>query len=423
MDITLPQLGEGAESGTVVTIMVKVGDQVKKDQAVLELENEKAVAPIPSPASGTVSAIHVKVGDKVAVGQKLLTLHSGGTAVREEAAGPVAARRVSPRPVEPVAPPADEEDVTASPSGLAPAAPPSVRKVARGLGIDLRRVRGSEPGGRIAMADLRAYLQRLQQLAAAPAPALATGGPGRPAPVAVDFAKWGPVTKQPLTSLRQAVSKRMTASWTTVPHVTQFDEADLTQILMLKKKYEAAYEKPGGKLTPTPFILLALIDALKKHPLFNASLDEASGEVVLKRYYHIGIAVDTEAGLIVPVLRDVDKKSLLQLAKELPALAEKTRQRKITADELHGSTFTISNQGGIGGGPFTPIINVPDVAILGIGKAVQKPVVRDGRIEPRPMMPLGLSYDHRLIDGANAARFITDLVAAIEQFPESRVTL
>jgi pyruvate dehydrogenase E2 component (dihydrolipoamide acetyltransferase) len=294
-----------------------------------------------------------------------------------------------------------------------------VRKVARELGIDLTRVRGSEAGGRITMGDLRAVVQHLQQVAARPAAAGAILP--RPAPVSIDFSKWGPVTKQPLTSLRRAISKKMTLSWTTTPHVTQFDDADLTTVTQLKEKYAAQYKKLGARLTPTPFVIAALVTVLKKHPMFNASLDEAAGEMVLKQYYHLGIAVDTEGGLIVPVLRDADKKSLAELSKQLQDLAERTRARKIQAEELQGGTFTISNQGGIGGAHFTPVINVPEVAILGIGKAALKPVVRQGKIEPRLLLPLGLSYDHRVIDGGNAARFIRDLVEAIEQFPEAQV--
>lgn len=420
MDITLPRLGEGAESGTVVTVLVKVGDAVKANQTLLEMESEKAVAPIPTSHAGTVSAVHVKAGDKISVGQKLISLEAAAGAAAPEAP---AARPAPPRPattpMTPAPAPAGEDYVYHSPSGAAPPAPPSVRKVAAELGLDLTRIRGSEAGGRITMGDLRAYVQRLQQLAVRGSTAPAA--PARPTPVSVDFSKWGPVTKQPLTSLRSAIGKKMTQSWTTVPHVTQFDDADLTAVTALKEKYAATYEKLGARLTPTPFVLAALVSTLKKHPMFNASLDEAAGQIVLKQYYHLGIAVDTEGGLIVPVLRDADKKSLAELSKHVQELAERTRARKISAEELQGGTFTVSNQGGIGGAHFTPVINVPEVAILGIGKAVVKPVVRGGKIEPRPMLPLGLSYDHRVIDGGNAARFIRDLVEAIEQFPEARV--
>jgi len=224
-----------------------------------------------------------------------------------------------------------------------------------------------------------------------------------------------------MSALRQAISKKMTASWATVPHVTQFDEADATALMGLKQQHEAAYEQRGATLTLTSFVVAALVDVLKRHPIFNASLDEAAGAIVYKQYYHVGVAVETEQGLIVPVLRNVDKKTMLELTKELQELAERTRQRKITLEELQGGTFTISNQGGIGGGHFTPIINIPEVAILGIGRGMLKPVVRKEQLETRLMLPLALSYDHRVIDGANAARFLRDLAQALEQFPEGKV--
>ena len=215
----------------------------------------------------------------------------------------------------------------------------------------------------------------------------------------------------------------MVENWQTIPHVTQFDEADVTSLNELRKKHAAAYEAKGARLTVTVLILRALLDTLKKHPIFNASLDEAANEIVIKDYFHLGIAVDTEQGLIVPVIRDADQKDLLQLALALEEVAKKARERKVTGEDLRGGTFTISNQGGIGGAHFTPIINKPEVAILGLGRGVLKPVVRDGKIEPRMLVPLGLSYDHRVIDGGQAARFITDFVAAVQAFPESALKL
>ena len=271
------------------------------------------------------------------------------------------------------------------------------------------------------MADLRAYVMRLQKAAASPKAAGAV--PAKPAPVQIDFAKWGPVTKQPVTSLRRTIAEKMTESWTAIPHVTQFDEADITGLMAIKKKYDAAYEKKGAKLTLTAFILKAVAKTLKAHPKFNVSFDEAAGEIVFKQYYHIGIAVDTEAGLIVPVIRDVDKKPLSSLSKELNALAEKTRKRQVSAEDLQGGTFTISNQGGIGGGAFTPIIKRPEVAILGLARGVQKPLAKGDKVEIRFVLPMGLSYDHRVIDGADAARFIKDLVQAIELFDEKEVKI
>jgi pyruvate dehydrogenase E2 component (dihydrolipoamide acetyltransferase) len=285
-------------------------------------------------------------------------------------------------------------------------------------------VHGSERGGRIVLEDLKAYIARLQQIAFAPKPAATPAAQAAPAKAeSIDFSQFGPVTKKPVSSLRGIISRRMTESWTTIPHVTQFDEADITNLMELRKKYGAAYEAKGARLTLTPFTLKAVVAALKQSPAFNSSLDEAANEIVFKDYYHIGLAVDTEAGLIVPVIRDVDKKSILQLSKELQDMAERTRSRKISSDELKGGTFTISNQGPIGGAHFTPIINKPEAAILGLGRSVLKPVVRKDKIEARTMMPLGLSYDHRLIDGGNAARFIVQLVQALEQFSEDEVKL
>jgi pyruvate dehydrogenase E2 component (dihydrolipoamide acetyltransferase) len=285
------------------------------------------------------------------------------------------------------------------------AASPTVRKIADELGIDLAKIKGSEAGGRIVVADLRAYIQNLERSAQSPSSRPATSIPEK-----VDFSKWGSVTKKPLSSLRQKIAERMLLSWTTIPHVTQFDEADITSLSLLRKKYAPAYEKKGAKLTLTSFIMKAVVVALKKHPNFNASLDDATQEMVFKEYFHLGIAVDTEAGLLVPVLRDVDKKSLLQISKELETLAEKTRQRKVSAEELKGGSFTISNLGGIGGSHFTPIINKPEVAILGVGRGASK-------------LPLSLSYDHRVIDGADGARFIRTIAEALENFNEKEVKI
>ena len=427
MDVKLPKLGEGADSGVVVNVFVKEGDQVTKDQSILELENEKAVASVPSTAAGTVTKVHVKAGDKVGVGQRLITIADGGQpAAAAPVAKPSAAKTAAARPAS--EPETVEEETAAEAGGevsspvSAPVASPSIRKMARELGIDLSKVRGTDTGGRIIIGDIRAYIQRLLKAAAKPAPA-ATGAPARPVTEPVDFSKWGPVTKKPLTPLRQVIARRMWESWNAIPHVTQFDDADFTQLNELRKKFAAAYQAKGVKLTLTPLVLKAIVETLKKHPIFNSSLDEVAQELVIKDYFHLGIAVDTEQGLIVPVIRDVDKKSLLELAKELELLAARARDRKITADEIKGGTFTISNQGAIGGAHFTPIVNKPEVAILGLGRGALKPVVRDGKVEVRMMTPLGLSYDHRVIDGGAAARFIVDLVAAMENFKEQAMVL
>jgi pyruvate dehydrogenase E2 component (dihydrolipoamide acetyltransferase) len=287
--------------------------------------------------------------------------------------------------------------------------------MARELGIDLRKIRGSENGGRIVIGDVRAYLQRLQQLAAQPR-AAAAAGPAKPPPERIDFAKWGPVTRRPLTHLRKVIAEQMGRTWNAVPRVTQFDQADITALEDLRKKHAAAFEQKGARLTLTSFALKIVAGALQKNPVFNTSLDEAAGQLVWKEYFHIGLAVDTEQGLIVPVLRDVDKKNLLQLSKELADLAAKTRDRKVSLADLQGASFTISNQGGIGGGHFTPIVNSPEVAVLGLGRGALQPVARQGGITSRLMLPLALSYDHRVIDGGAAVRFILDLVRGFENF-------
>ena len=441
MDVRLPRLGEGADSGTVSSLFVKEGDLVKKDQPVLELESEKAVASIPSPAPGRISKILVKDGDQIKVGQVIFVLSTDETVtstpppaaraidatVGDEGPGEVSVESAGTIPTNGkhvLSAPPLEEPLPPPPAGTPPAASPTVRKLARDLGIDLSRVRGSERGGRIVVADIKRYVQRLQQLASAPKTTPAKpGAPALPAAEPIDFSAWGPVHTKKASVLRRTISNKMTESWTTVPHVTQFDEADLTAILGLRKKFGPRFEKKKGHLTLTPFVLKAVAAALKVHPLLNASYDPATDEIVFKDYYHLGIAVDTEQGLIVPVLRNVDRKSMLELSVELADLADRTRQRKVSLEEMRGATFTISNQGGIGSGHFTPIINTPQVAILGLGRGVVKPVVRKGKITQRTMVPLGLSYDHRLVDGADAARFMVELVQVLENFKEADVTL
>jgi pyruvate dehydrogenase E2 component (dihydrolipoamide acetyltransferase) len=429
MDVRLPKLGEGAEGGAVVSILVKEGDTVTKGQTVLELENEKAVAPIPSTAGGVVGRIHVKEGDKINVGQLLLSVTETGAAPAAAKPGPPPpARAAAPTPqaAEPEAQveEAEPEGEAEAPAegGLPPAASPELRRIARELGIDLRRVRGSERGGRIVMADLRAYVQRLVKLAAAPKSAGPTAKAAAPAEQ-IDFSKWGEITKKSMSPLRKTISRRMVENWNSIPHVTQFDEADITDLLELRKKFAPEYEKKGARLTLTSFALKAVVAALKKHPIFNSSLDEVAEEVVLKDYFHLGLAVDTDQGLMVPVIRNADKKSLFDLSKEISELADKARERKLTLEEMRGGTFTISNQGGIGGAHFTPIVNKPEVAILGVGKGALKAVVKDKQIQQRLMVPIGLSYDHRVIDGGTAARFTVDLIEAFQSFKEADLKL
>jgi pyruvate dehydrogenase E2 component (dihydrolipoamide acetyltransferase) len=435
MDVKLPPLGEGADSGVVVSLLVKEGDEIKKGQYLLELETGKAVAPIPSPAAGKVGKILVKEGAKISVGTPLLSLTGANGAAESSAPAKPGSTATKPaaKKSRPSAPEPEEQEEEVADDDYeyegenTPPASPSLRRLARDLGINLRKIQGSEQGGRIVLADFKSYIQRLQKLAAkneksAAVPA-SSGQPVKPVEQ-IDFSRFGAVTKKPMTSLRKVISQRMTENWNAIPHVTQFDEVDITGLMELRKKHADSYEKQGAKLTLTPFTLKAVVNALKKHPIFNSSLDEVAEEIVFKEYFHIGLAVDTEQGLIVPVVRDVDKKNLITLSKEVNQLAEKARDRKVSMEELQGGSFTISNQGGIGGAHFTPIVNKPEVAILGIGKASLKAMVtKDKQIQPRLMMPLCLSYDHRVVDGGSAARFITDLVQAFEAFTDEEVKL
>ncbi|MSU35424.1 MAG: biotin/lipoyl-binding protein [Pedosphaera sp.] len=426
MDVRLPKIGDNTDSGTVVSILVKPGDAVTAGQIILELENEKAIAPIPSPAAGKVSSVAVTEGQKISAGTVILTLEGAAAASPGAVKSlPKAAKRPTARTVDVDE---DEEDdlpaaVTAD-DGPIPAASPYVRKVARDLGIRLSQVRGSESAGRVVLADLARYISRLERRVARA---------GRHAdeprglvfqPVNQDFSLYGPVTSEPLTAVRKFISARMVENSISLPHVTQFDDADMTVIEELRARYKAGYEKAGGKLTPTPFLIHALAQVLQKHPRLNASVNEVTETLVLKQYCHIGIAVDTDAGLLVPVLRNAHKKTLLEIALDLAAIADRARARKVGLDEMKGGSFTLSNQGAIGSGYFTPIINKPEVAILGVGKTALKPVVTaEGTIAARPMMPLTLSYDHRVVDGGGAARFMVDLVTAINSFPEALVKL
>ncbi|MGH8025061.1 MAG: 2-oxo acid dehydrogenase subunit E2 [Limisphaerales bacterium] len=423
MDVKLPKLGEGADNGVVVSIFVKEGETVTSGQAIIELENEKAVASIPSTAAGKVEKIFVKSGDRISVGQRIIAVAGESQAAPAPAAAKPAAKKPSAAGAKAPEPEEAREEEEAAPQEEGevinpnPVASPSVRKMARELEIDLRRVRG-EPDGRIGVADLRNYIHRLM----AAAVRAGRGRPGAPAKAPVEpinFAQWGPIVKRPLTPLREVISRRMLESWNSVARVTQFDEADCTTLNALRKKFGPAYEAKGAKLTLTPLILRAVAATLKKHQIFNASLDESANEIIVKEYIHLGIAVDTDQGLMVPVIRDADKKSVLDLAKELEQLAARARDRKISAEDMKGGTFTISNQGAIGGGHFTPIVNKPEVAILGLGRGAMKAVARGEKIEARMMTPLALSYDHRVIDGGAAARFMVDLVKQLENFEES----
>jgi pyruvate dehydrogenase E2 component (dihydrolipoamide acetyltransferase) len=420
MDLKLPPLGEGVDSGSVVSILVQEGGQIQKGQGIIELETGKAVAPVPASAAGKVIKILVAVGDKISVGQPILSLEAGAVPAKGPAPAQTRQTRPTRQTAAPAEPPPLEEELPEeeSSTGPEPASSPTIRRMARELGLNLQKIRGSEKGGRIIMADVRAYVQRLQQ---PPRGTAAGGAPAKAAPEQIDFSKWGQIAKRPMTPLRKVIAQRMGESWNAVPRVTQFEEADITALNDLRKKHGPAFQQKGAHLTLTSFVVKIVADTLKKHPVFNTSIDQAAGEVIYKEYFHLGLAVDTEQGLIVPVIRDADKKDLITLSKEINELAAKTRDRKISLEELQGGTFTISNQGGIGGGHFTPIINLPETAILGLGRGAMKAVVRDGKVEPRLMLPLALSYDHRVIDGGAAVRFVLDLVQGFEKFDEKQL--
>ena len=440
-ELRLPEVGENVESGQVVKVMVAAGDIVKQSQSVLELETDKAIVEVPSTVSGKIKEIHVKEGDELTVGGLILTVEEAAEGVQEaepEAAEPEAEEaEAQPEAEEPTAPeakapvkpapePKPEEPkkaakVEARPPKavseldlereIAPAAP-SVRRLARELGVDINQVAGSGPGGRISADDVKDYVRQLQERPREAAPVQVAGLEAPPLP---DFTRWGEVERTKMSGVRRATARRLGQAWATIPHVTNFDRADITELERLRRQYSAQAEAAGGKLTVTAIVLKVAASALKVFPKFNASLDLANEEIVYKKYYHIGIAVDTEHGLLVPVIQDVDRKNLIQLSVELTEMAEKARNRKVSPDELEGSNFTITNLGGIGGTNFTPIINPPNVAILGISRASMEPVFKDGQFEPRLMLPLSVSYDHRLIDGADASRFLRWVIQALEQ--------
>jgi len=413
-EFKLPDLGENIDSGDVVSVLVAVGDALTEDQPVIELETDKAVIEVPSSVSGVVRQIHVEEGDKAAVGQLLLTVDAGGPTLVEEEVTP------EPSPAEePVTqPPPEEEPAPRPPDPAYPApvsgsgklvpAAPSVRRLAREIGVDIAQVVGTGPQGRISENDVKTHSRQLhaRKPAAAAAPPAALALP--------DFSQWGEVERQPMTNVRRVTAERMHQAWSTIPQVTQFDQADVTDVEGWRRAHGQRVEAAGAKLTPTAIVLKVAAAALKVFPQFNASIDMANQEIIYRRYCHIGVAVDTDRGLLVPVLRDVDRKNLIEISAELGQIAEKARARRIAPEDMQGGCFTVSNLGGIGGTGFTPIVNPPEVAILGVARSRHEPVFVDGEFKPRLMMPLSLSYDHRLIDGAAGARFLRWVAQALE---------
>jgi pyruvate dehydrogenase E2 component (dihydrolipoamide acetyltransferase) len=491
-DFTLPELGENVTAGDVVRVLVAVGDTVAKEQAILELETDKATIEVPSSVAGTVKEVRVKQGDRIKVGQVVLTLDDGAGAEAPPAAEPSKGQapkeakggKGNPPKPQPAGAPEEggmsqaapgaagavasggtsegaqrgaaersrgttdaapderfdehsgtgEEGARAKPraevvsidrgarpapaapaqnaaagdkfEGTAPPAAPSVRRLARELGVDILQVPGTGPDGRISVEDVQAFVRS----------ALSSGGSGAAQAIPLpDFTKWGDVERKPMSGIRKKTAEHLSHAWNAIPHVTQHDKADITGLEVLRKQYTAQAEKAGGKLTMTVVALKIIAAALRKFPQFNASVDMATQEIVYKKSVHIGVAVDTPRGLLVPVIRDVDRKGIIELAADLGKASEKARAGKLSLDEMQGAGFTITNLGGIGGTSFTPIVNWPEVAILGISRGIYEPVYDGQAFQPRQMLPLSLSYDHRAIDGADGARFLRWVAEAFEQ--------
>ena len=423
-DVLVPDIGD-FKNIPVIEVLVKPGDTVKVEDSLITLESDKATMEVPAPFAGVVKELKLKPGDKVSEGAAILSLEiSEGVAAPAPAAGasqkPAAAPAPAPSPAAQTsaAMPAPAPQAAA---GVASAineegfsrahASPSVRRFARELGVDLGRVKGSGPKERILKDDIAGFVKTaLAQPSGGGGAGLSLGLPAWPQ---VDFAKFGPVENLALSRIKKISGPFLHRNWVSIPHVTQNDEADITELEAFRKGMADEAQKQGVKLTPLVFIMKAVVTALKSHPEFNSSLAPAGDALILKRYYHIGVAVDTPGGLVVPVVRNVDQKGVLQLAKELAEISARARDGKLGPAEMQGGTFSISSLGGIGGTHFTPIINAPEVAILGVSKSSMKPVWRDGQFVPRLMMPLSLSYDHRAVDGAQGARFITNLSATL----------
>jgi pyruvate dehydrogenase E2 component (dihydrolipoamide acetyltransferase) len=441
--VLIPDIGD-FEQVDVIEVLVSPGDTVKVDDSLVTLESDKATMEIPAPQAGVVRAVHLRVGDKVSRGGRLLTLEVAEAGLGTESGAPVAPPGPFPAPTPPPAaapaappvasapPPAPPTAAPPPPAALTrglPGAPPpsrppvpepqpgaetpgprvhaspSVRQFARELGVDLSQVEGSGRKGRVLREDVQAFVKRVMTRST---PTTAFGLAIAEAP-AVDFAKFGEVEARPFSRIRKKSAANLHRAWITIPHVTQFDEADITELEDFRKAQVEKLSRQGVKLTLLSFLMKASVVALKEHPDLNASLDPAGEGMILKKYFHIGVAVDTPDGLVVPVVRDVDRKGLFQLAAELGEVSTRARDRKLTPTDLQGGSFSISSLGGIGGTAFTPIVNAPEVAILGVSRAAMRPMYQDGAFVPRLILPIALSYDHRAIDGATAARFTTTL--------------
>lgn len=436
-EFRLPDLGENIEGGDVVQIHVGKGDKVEEEQILLEVETDKATIEVPSPFQGIVKDVHINAGQQAQVGQLILTIDSEGSsdarpAEKEESPKEKPAPEKSEpaqvesatkenkpgeapstaQPASPAKPSAPAAPVSDRPKMIAPASP-TVRRFAREIGVDIHAVPGTGPGGRISSEDVKRYSRDLNSRRTQSSGAGVTIG--QFAPPMPDFSKWGDVEKESMSNIRKSTAASMAQAWNTIPHVTQHDKADITELEKLRKSFASRAEEQGAKLTVTAILIKIAAAALKRFPNFNTSIDVGNNEIIFKKFYHIGVAVDTERGLLVPVVRNADRKNMIELAAEVGELAQKARNKKLSLEEMQGGTFTITNLGGIGGTSFTPIVNWPEVAILGVSRIQNEPTIVDDKLESRMMLPLSLSYDHRIIDGADAARFLRWICTALEQ--------
>lgn len=418
-NITLPDIGGSAD---VIEVLVKVGDSINVETPLITLESDKATMEVPSSDAGVVKELKIKVGDHVSTGSVILVVEAKGAETAKQAEPAKKQAQAEPAKQEAVSQPVAEEPAPrAAATETKPTkivegeiledvhAGPAVRRIAREFGVDLAQVAASGPKNRILKEDVQTFVKtRLAQV-----PATTTGTMGLPLAPIVDFTKFGEIETQPLSRIKKISGKNLHRNWLLVPHITQFGEADITELEDFRQTQKSTLEKQGVKLTPLVFIMKAVAASLKAYPQFNASLDTNGENLILKKYVHIGVAVDTPDGLVVPVIRDVDKKGLQELAKELSEVSEKARKKQLTANDMQGGCFSISSLGGIGGTAFTPIVNLPEVAILGVSKSSHQPVYQEGAFVPRLMLPLSLSYDHRVIDGADGARFMVKLTTML----------
>ena len=423
-DVLVPDIGD-FKNIPVIEVLVKPGDKVSAEESLITLESDKATMEVPAPFDGVVKEMKIKVGDTVSEGTAILTIEALGaapSAAPEPKAAEPAPEKTPPKLVE------EKISTTPPPVSKAPSAPapsvskpineenfsaahasPGVRRFARELGVDLGLVKGSGPKGRILREDVQSFVKSVMQTGGTAAASGSGLGFNLPAWPVIDFEKFGPTEKQALSRIKKISGPALHRNWITIPHITQHDEVDITELEAFRKSLSKDAEKAGLKITPLALIMKAVVAALKRHPEFNSSLAPEGDSLIIKRYFHIGVAVDTPGGLVVPVIRDADKKGIMEIAEELGKVSAKARDGKLGPADMSGGTFSISSLGGIGGGQFTPIVNAPEVAILGVSRSTMKPVWNGKDFEPRLMLPLSLSYDHRVIDGAEGARFITYL--------------